>query len=82
MHRRAERLCLCRTVSRSRSAGGTTRSTGSGFARPLTTDSGLFWFFAPQNLELLVKMVDGCSFCNGHFWVYAAATTDVEYHLR
>ena len=55
--------------------------SGRGIARPLTTDSGLFWFFAPANLELLVKMVDGCSF-NGHYWVYAAATTDVEYHLR
>lgn len=55
--------------------------SGAGVARPLTADSGLFWFFAPANLELLVKMVDGCSF-NGHYWVYAAATTDVEYHLR
>lgn len=55
--------------------------TGAGTSHPLTGDSGLFWFFAPANLELLVKMVDGCSF-NGHYWVYAAATTDVEYHLR
>jgi hypothetical protein len=55
--------------------------SGAGVARPLTSDSGLFWFFAPANLELLVKMVDGCAF-NGHYWVYAAATTDVEYHLR
>ena len=55
--------------------------SGVGTARPLTSDSGPFWFFAPANLELLVKMVDGCSF-NGHYWVYAAATTDVEYHLR
>ncbi|MEO7795065.1 MAG: S8 family serine peptidase [Thermoanaerobaculia bacterium] len=55
--------------------------SGTGTVHPLTTDSGLFWFFAPANLEMLVKMVDGCSF-NGHTWVYAAATTDVEYHLR
>ncbi len=55
--------------------------SGHGTAHPLTSDSGLFWFFAPANLELLVKMVDGCAF-NGHYWVYAAATTDVEYHLR
>jgi len=55
--------------------------SGVGIGRPLTSDSGLFWFFAPENLELLVKMVDGCSF-NGHYWVFAAATTNVEYHLR
>jgi subtilisin family serine protease len=55
--------------------------SGVGTALPLTSDSGLFWFFAPANVELLVKLVDGCSY-NGHYWVYAAATTDVEYHLR
>jgi subtilisin family serine protease len=53
---------------------------GAGIVHPLSDESGLFWFFAPGNLELLVKMVDGCSF-NGQYWVYAAATTDVEYHL-
>ncbi len=77
-----ERLCLLQNrfaveVSWTNYQG----ASGSGIARPLTSDSGLFWFFAPANLELLVKMVDGCSF-NGHYWVYAAATTDVEYHLR
>jgi hypothetical protein len=54
--------------------------SGVGHAHPLTVDSGLFWFFAPENLEMLVKVVDGCEF-NGHHWVYAAATTDVAYEL-
>jgi PKD repeat protein len=44
-------------------------------------DSGLFWFFKANNWEMLVKVVDGCSF-NQHFWVFAAATTNVEYTLR
>ena len=39
------------------------------------------WFFTPNNWEMLVKVLDGCSL-NGHFWVFAAATTDVEYVLR
>lgn len=43
-------------------------------------DSGLFWFFAPDNWELLVKVLDGCG-VNGHHWVFAAATTTVEYTL-
>lgn len=43
-------------------------------------DSGLFWFFAPDNWELLVKVLDGCA-VNGHHWVFAAATTTVEYVL-
>ena len=54
--------------------------SGDGTAYPLTGDSGLFWFFAPENLEMLVKVVDGCDF-NGYHWVYAAATTDVAYEL-
>ncbi|MYA08918.1 MAG: PKD domain-containing protein [Holophagales bacterium] len=45
-------------------------------ARPDTVDSGLFWFFEPDNWEVLIKVLDGCWF-NGHYWVYAASATDV-----
>ncbi len=44
-------------------------------------DSGLFWFFDADNWEVLVKVLNGCSL-NDHYWVFAAATTDVEYTLR
>ena len=44
-------------------------------------DSGLFWFFDPDNWEVLVKVLDGCPI-NGHFWVFTAATTNVQYTLR
>jgi hypothetical protein len=53
---------------------------GSGQAVEETVDSGLFWFFSENNLEMLVKVLDGCAL-NAHYWVFAAATTDVEYHL-
>lgn len=43
-------------------------------------DSGIFWFFSPENLEMLVKVLDGCG-VNDHFWVFAAATTTVRYTL-
>lgn len=46
-----------------------------------TDDSGLFWFFSPNNWEILIKVLDGCGI-NGHYWVFAAATTDVEYTIR
>jgi calcineurin-like phosphoesterase family protein len=56
-------------------------NTGVGrAAAPAADGSGLFWFFAPANWELLVKVIDGCAF-NGRFWVYAAASTDVGYTL-
>ena len=43
-------------------------------------DSALFWFFEEDNWEVMVKVLDGCAI-NGHFWVFAAATTDVQYEL-
>jgi hypothetical protein len=43
-------------------------------------DSGNFWFFDPESTGLLVKVLDGCEF-NDHFWLFAAATTDVEFTL-
>ncbi len=55
--------------------------TGSGRVVPFgADDSGLFWFFAADNWELLVKVLDGCGF-NDRFWVFAAATTNVGYTL-
>lgn len=44
-------------------------------------DSGLYFFFSEDNWEVLVKVLNGCRFTN-HFWVFAAATTDIEYTLR
>jgi hypothetical protein len=46
-----------------------------------SNDSGLLYFFDEDNVEMLVKVIDACGF-NGHFWVFAAATTNVEYTLR
>jgi len=53
---------------------------GEGQALPFGDDSGLFWFFLPDNVELVVKVVDGCSF-NNRFWVYASGLTNVAVEL-
>ncbi|HEV2854071.1 MAG TPA: alpha/beta fold hydrolase [Thermoanaerobaculia bacterium] len=45
-----------------------------------SADSGLFWFFNADNWELMVKVLNGCA-RGGHYWVFAAATTDVHYVL-
>lgn len=55
-------------------------NSGQGQAVTETADSGLFWFFAENNLEMLVKVLDGCGL-NDRYWVFAAATTSVEYDL-
>jgi len=56
-------------------------STGSGHALPLTSDTGSFWFFDPRNVELDVKVLDGRA-VNGHFWVFYASLSDVEFTLK
>ena len=56
-------------------------NTGEGSLVPLEVeDSALFWFFHPDNWELLVKVIDGCGM-NDHFWFFAAATTNVRFDL-
>jgi hypothetical protein len=56
--------------------------SGAGRVVPVgSDDSGLFWFFDPENWEMLVKVLDACA-VNDHRWVFAAATTDVAYTLR
>ncbi len=54
---------------------------GEGHVVPgANSDSGLFWFFNSNNWEMLIKVLDGCSL-NDRYWVFAAATTNVEYTL-
>ena len=55
---------------------------GSGVAVPVevSDESGLFWFFDPQNIELVVKVLDGRTI-NGSYWVFFGALSDVEYWL-
>jgi hypothetical protein len=50
---------------------------GEGQAVPLTADSGYFWFFNAANIELVVKVLQACSF-NQHHWVFAGGLTNVE----
>ena len=45
---------------------------------PQTSDSGGFWFFGPENLEILLKVLDGTGF-NGCTWVYFGALSNVEF---
>lgn len=56
-------------------------NTGDAKVVPLPSDdSGLFYFFTESNYEMLMKVLDGCTF-NNHFWVFSAATTNVAYVL-
>lgn len=60
----------------------TASASGDGSAVPLPTapDSALFYFFNSGNIEQLVKVLNGCG-VNNRYWVFWAATTNVEFAL-
>ncbi len=53
--------------------------SGSGNAQvvDLTDDTGYLWFFAAANVELVIKVLDGCAL-GGHYWVFAGGLTNVN----
>lgn len=54
-----------------------TTASGAGMAVPETSDTGMFWFFSANNLEVIIKVVNGCSF-NSRYWVFAGGLTNVQ----
>jgi len=52
-------------------------SPGSGTPVTLTSDTGYFWFFSANNVEMVVKVVDGRA-VNSKFWVFAGGLTNVD----
>lgn len=51
-------------------------STGPATAIWLTPDTGLFWFFSPTNIEMIVKVLNACGPFN-RFWVFEGGVTNV-----
>ena len=64
-------------VTATRVAAGTTAHAQS---VTLTGESGYFWFFHPDNVELVVKILDGRP-VNGKFWVFYGALSNVQYTI-
>ncbi|HWM93610.1 MAG TPA: hypothetical protein VN493_22830 [Thermoanaerobaculia bacterium] len=56
-------------------------NTGKGRAIPLAgrDDSGLFWYFDEENIELTVKILNGCGIGPGHWWVFLSSGSTVEH---
>jgi hypothetical protein len=55
-------------------------TSGVGRAVLLTNDTGYFWFFSANNVELVLKVVDGRA-VNNFFWVFYGALSDVAYTI-
>lgn len=45
-----------------------------------TAETGFFWFFNQENIELAAKVLDGQAL-NGRFWLLYGGVSDVEYTL-
>ncbi len=60
----------------------TTAAGSRGYGEPvaLGPDSGWFWFFGEDNVEVMVKVLDACAFAN-RYWVFAAGLTDAGVEL-
>jgi polysaccharide biosynthesis protein PslG len=55
-------------------------ATGRGAAVPQSGVSGTFWFFGPENIELVVKVLDG-RVLNNRYWFFYGALSDVQYTI-
>jgi hypothetical protein len=77
----ATRLCL--NGGRFAVEARWTRTNGDtdlGRAVSLTPDTGYFWFFDQANVEMVIKVIDGCG-VNNRFWVFAGGLTDVRVRI-
>jgi hypothetical protein len=54
--------------------------SGAGQAVSLTTDTGYFWFFNSANVEMVIKVLNGCG-SNNRYWVFAGGLTDVRVRI-
>ncbi|MEO8504491.1 MAG: hypothetical protein ABI609_11385 [Acidobacteriota bacterium] len=57
------------------------KTRGIATAQKITGDTGYLWFFSDQNVEAVVKVLDGCA-NNGKFWVFAGGLTNVFTSLK
>lgn len=52
-------------------------ASGAGQVIPLTGDAGAFWFFSSNNVEMVIKVLNGCG-VNSRYWTFAGGLTNVN----
>ncbi|HXO21395.1 MAG TPA: hypothetical protein VOA87_15895, partial [Thermoanaerobaculia bacterium] len=74
----AETLCLNNSRFKVQATFHTSQGqSGPAQAVGLTSDTGYFWFFDANNVEIVVKVLNGCGL-GGHYWVFAGGLTNVN----
>lgn len=57
-------------------------ASGDGQAMQLTGDTGYFWFFSENNVEVVIKVLNGCGIGDGAYWVFIGGLTDVRVEVE
>jgi hypothetical protein len=74
----ATTLCLNNNRFRVEATFDTTGGlSGQAQVVKLTNETGYLWFFSSTNVEVVVKVLNACTF-NNRYWVYSAGLTDVH----
>jgi len=68
-------LCLNNNRFQVEANWDTGSNTGQARVVKLTSDTGYLWFFSSTNVEVVIKVLDACSF-NQTYWVFAGGLTD------
>jgi hypothetical protein len=71
-------LCLGNNrfqVTATYNAGGGDAGTAQTVA--FSDDTGYLWFFEASNVEVVLKVLDGCGL-GGHYWFFAGGLTNVN----
>lgn len=76
----ATTLCLGGGRFKVQAQWNTGTASGPAHVVSQTGDSGQLYFFDPDNTELTLKVLDGCS-VNDRFWVFASGLTNVEVRI-
>ena len=78
----ATNLCLNRGRFRVEIAWDANGTAGAGKVVPgASVNSGVFWFFAPANWDVMVRVTNGCA-ADQHFRVSTAGATTVHYVVK
>ena len=80
----ADATTLCLNGDRFRVAvhWETENESGDARAMELTGDTGYFWFFSENNVEVVIKVLNGCAIGDGAYWVFIGGLTDVRVELE
>jgi hypothetical protein len=50
---------------------------GAHQAVAITADTGYFWFFSSANVEMILKVLNGCAL-NNRYWVFGGGLTNIK----